>query len=237
MRFAFPPLTPVVRAILIVLFASFVAQSLLQGMFALPVFEWLAMSPSPSIATSWQWATHVLVEYPSDRAVLARALELVFLYLWLSPFELEQGRNRTLMLAGLGAVGGALTTFAFGLLVPQVSIPHAGASAILWASIAALAVRTRGAPLNWAFFPSMNAWMLAGVFLVYEALQCAWMGTPTPLLASIGGFTAGVIYTRHILRPSPPKKKPGAPRRRGGSSHLSVIPGGQAEDERPRWLN
>lgn len=237
MRFAFPPLTPVVRAILVVLLSSFVLQTLLEAMSGVPVFESLALSVDPGLHTLWQWATYVLVEYPTERAVLNRALTLFFVYLWLAPVELEHGRNRTLGLAAAGVVGGALLAGVFGFVVPQLAVPLAGGSTITWACIAALAVRTRGAPLNWFLLPSMNAWALAGVFLVYEALQCAWMGTPTPLLSSIGAFAAGILYTRHIERPSRPAKKPGGGGKRRGPSHLSVIHGGQSDDERPRWLN
>ncbi len=236
MQSAFPPLTPVVRAALALLFASFVAQTLVFSVANVDLFGLLALWPGLGPATAWQWATHVLVEMPSDRMVINRALALLFVYFWIAPFELEFGRRSTLVLLGLSVVAGALLPLLFGLVAsPPLASPYAGASALTWAGIGALAIRTRGAPLNWVLLPTMNAWALALVFLVMDALQCAWAGTPTPLLGSLGGFAAGIWYTRRLTKPRRPKKDP-SPKRRGGS-HLRLVPGGQSESERPRWLN
>jgi membrane associated rhomboid family serine protease len=232
MRFAFPPLTPAVRTILVVLFASLVAQSVAEPLLGLPLFRWLALHDEFAFTLLWQWASYVLVEYPGDRMVLSRALDLLLIYFWLTPFEKQFGARRTFTLAALSAVAGAVLPLVVGLLAPEISVPHAGASAISWAGLAALAVTTRGQPMNWVLLPQMNAWTLAAIFLVFTALQCAWMGTPTPLLGVLGGFAAGVLYTRRLERS---KRRRAPPKPRGG--HLQIISGGQAESGRPRWLN
>jgi membrane associated rhomboid family serine protease len=234
--FAFPPLTPLVRATLIVLFASFVAQTVLEGLVHVPLFEWLALHYELQIPLAWQWATYVLVEPGVQGAPLSRALDLLFIYLWIAPFELEHGPRKTGILIGLAIVAGAILPLVLGLVLPSISVPLAGARALTWAGIGALCVRSRGAPMNFVFLPTMTAWQFAAAFLVIEALQCAWANTPTPLLASLGGLAAGVLYARHLERPRPTKKTPPA-KRRVGASHLQVIPGGQAGEDRPRWLN
>ena len=68
-----------------------------------------------------------------------------------------------------------------------------------------------------------------------EALQAFWIGTPIVLFGVLGGLAGGVLFTRWTERKPPAKKAP--PKRRPGASHLQVIPGGQADDERPKWLN
>ncbi|UJR81813.1 rhomboid family intramembrane serine protease [Sandaracinus amylolyticus] len=241
MRFAFPPLTPVVRVILVVLFASFVAQSLLQGLIGLPLFDWLALSPELDVPLAWQWATYPLVEYVGSSAVISRAIDLLLIWTFGAMAESHLGRNRTLQLVVVSVLGGAILPLAFGLLFGDYAMPAAGAGAIAWAMMGAFAVITRGAPVNFVLMPSMSAWHALGVFLVITALQSMWARTPTPLLIALGALAAAVLFVRWIeQRPTRPTKKTGGngPRRRSGASHLQVIPGGQSsEDERPRWLN
>lgn len=241
MRFAFPPLTPVVRAILVVLFASFVVQTLLQGLLDAPAFEWLALETRRDgigLHTAWQWATYPLVEYVQDRMVIARAIDLLLIYTFGALAESHLGRNRTLQLVGVSIVGAVVLPVAFGLVFPDFAIPVAGASAITWAMMGAFAVLTRGAPVNFVFLPPMSAWLAVGAWLVITALQAMWMRTPTPLLVALGALATSVLFVRWTQqRPSRPAKKPGGGGKRRGASHLSVIPGGQSDDERPRWLN
>ena len=241
MRFAFPPLTPVVRVILVVLFASFVAQSLLQGLIGLPLFDWLSLSPELDVPLAWQWATYPLVEYVGSGAVISRAIDLLLVWSFGSMAESHLGRNRTIQLVVVSVIGGALLSLVFGLLFPDYAMPAAGAGALSWAMMGAFAVITRGAPVNFFMLPSMSAWQAIGVFVVITALQSMWARTPTPLLIALGALAAAVLFVRWVeQRPTRPAKKPGggSPRRRGGASHLQVIPGGQSgEDERPRWLN
>ncbi len=236
MRFAFPPLTPVVRAILLVLFASFVVQSLVEGALGIQLSDWLALHNDLGIPLAWQWATYPLVEAPGPGAVFARGIDLLLIYLFGAMVESHLGRNRTIQLVLVSVVGGAILPFVFGLLVPAFSIPLMGATAITWALMGAWAVLTRGAPVNFFMMPNMSAWYAIGVFLVIVALQSMWGRTPVPLLAAISALVTGVLFMRWVERRPPPAKKSGTPRRRG-ASHLSVIPGGQSDDERPRWLN
>jgi membrane associated rhomboid family serine protease len=166
--------------------------------------------------------------------VIGRAFDLLFVYFFVTHFEQAHGARRALTLAALSVPAGALVMLIADLAFPAVAIPYGGANAIAYAGLGAFAVLTRGQPMNWLFLPQMNAWGLASILLVINAMQCFWMGTPTPLLASLGGFGAGVAYARWLEKPR--AKKP-SPKKRTGGSHLHVIPGGQSDDERPRWLN
>lgn len=236
MRFAFPPLTPVVRIALIVLFVSFVLQSLVEGALAFPVYGFVGLHYDLAPGLAWQWATYPLIEIPSDGMVFGRALSLLMLYFWVAPFEVEFGPRNTTALLVLSVVGGALLPLLFGFAVPSLSLPYAGAGVLFWGGIGALVIRARGEPLNLFLLPPMSAWAFVGIFLLFDALQCSWMRTPTPLLASVGALGAGYAFTRWLRdRPSPSPKGPGRKRRASGA-RLSVIQGGR-DDDKPRYLN
>ncbi|MDQ3032611.1 MAG: rhomboid family intramembrane serine protease [Myxococcota bacterium] len=238
MRFAFPPLTPVARAILIVLFASFVVQSLVEGMFGIQLSEWLALHTQVGVPLAWQWATYPLVEIPGPGAVFSRGIDLLLIYAFGGYVESHLGRNRTIQLAVVSVVGGAILPLAFGLLFPTFAAPLAGGTAITWAMLGAFAVITRGAPVGFFLMPTMSAWYAVGVFLMITALQSMWTRSPMPLFMAISALVAGVLFTRWLeRRPLRPKKTGPGGKRPRGASHLSVIPGGQSDDDRPRWLN
>ena len=81
MKFAFPPLTPVIRATLIVLFASFVLQTVLRPFGMTPsLFDLLALHPTIDLGLAWQWVTYPLVEYPSPGSVVSRDFDIMLLY-------------------------------------------------------------------------------------------------------------------------------------------------------------
>lgn len=237
MRFAFPPLTPVVRAILIVLFASFVVQSLVEGVFGIQLSNWLALRTEIGIPLAWQWATYPLVEIPGPSAVFARGIDLLLVYAFGGYVESHLGRNRTIQLVLVSVVGGAVMPLAFGLIFPAFAAALAGGTAITWALMGAFAVITRGAPVGFFLMPTMSAWAAIGVFMVITALSSMWARTPMELLTALGALLTGVLFTRWLERRPPRPKKGGPPPRRRGASHLSVIPGGQSDDDRPRWLN
>jgi membrane associated rhomboid family serine protease len=237
MRFAFPPLTPVIRAMLIVLFGSFVVQSIVEGVFRLQLSDWLALHMEIGIPLAWQWATYPLIEMPGPSAVVARGIDLLLIYSFGSYVESHLGRNRSLQLFLVSIVGGAVLPFVFGLLFPAVSIPLMGATVITWALMGAFAVITRGAPVGFFLMPTMSAWYFIGIFLVIVGLQSMWAQTPIPLLTSLSAVASGILFARWLEQRPPRPKKGNPPRRRNGAPHLSVITGGQASDDRPRWLN
>jgi len=233
MNFAFPPLSPAVRVLLSVLFGSVVAQTVL-GAAGVPLFDWLGLHAAWSSALAWQWCTYPLVELPGPGSVVDRALDLMLLYFWLAGFEGRFGARATLLLAALAVTAGAACVLLVGFAWPSVSHPFAGASPIAWAGLAALAVTTRGRPMQWLFLPQMNAWGLALVFLLVLSLQCTWAGTATPLAGALGGFAAGVAYTRWLTRPRPPAQH-GPYRRR--PAHLKLVPEPPRAGSDGGWLN
>ncbi len=59
--FRFPPLTPFVKKLLIVLFSAWIFQIILQNWAGVPIFEILALNTAnPGLHTTWQLGTHVL---------------------------------------------------------------------------------------------------------------------------------------------------------------------------------
>lgn len=238
--FAFPPLTPVVRVTLIVLFVGFVLQSILEGASGIPVYAYAGLHYDLAPGLAWQWATYPLIEIPSDGMVIARALSLLMIYLWLAPFEVELGARNTIVIIVLGVIGGAVLPLLFGFAVPSLSVPWAGSSVIFWAAMGGLVVRTKGRPLQLFLLPAMTAWGLVAVFLVIEALQCTWLRTPTPLLASLGALGAGYAFTYRLVE-GPKRAAPstsGGRKKRTSGARLQVIRGGRDDDDdKPRWLN
>lgn len=229
----FPRLTPTVRAILIVLLVVFLGQTLVEGVLHVPISQWAALLPGLHVGLAWQWATYWLIESPGQ--VLQRALDMLFLYFLLSPFEERFGARRLLQLVAAGVIGGALPVMLLGIVLPSAVSGLAGATSIGWAGFGAFAVVSGGGAVAFLFLPPMSAWAALGIFLAIPALSAAWTGDATQFLAAVGGASAGILYARWMARPA--TKKPGAsgPLKRG-RPNLTVIEGG-ADDNKPRWLN
>jgi hypothetical protein len=228
--FALPPLTPAVRATLVILVATFVAQTVLEGLMRVPVFETLAIQSSLGLPLVWQVPFYPLVDYPISDAVLARLISLFFIYLWTAPFELEFGPRRTAALMILSALGGGVAIALAGLVMPHH--PVAGPGALSWGAIGAMCIQSRGRPLNLVFLPAMSGWGIATVLFVIQVFQALWSHEISALALALGGFGVGVLFTRSIVGGGP---KPRGGQRPQSRAKLHAIRGGKSEG--PAWLN
>ena len=121
--FAFPRLTPLVKALIIALVATFVGVAILDvwvfGEEAVPppaegvmpgVFGWLALSPSSvGIHTAWQLFTYPFATPPSSQVVFGFLIDLVFFWMFVSPFEERFGPRGVLTLCAAATIVGGVT--------------------------------------------------------------------------------------------------------------------------------
>ena len=230
----FPPLTPAVRALLIVLAVSFVAQTILEGSMGVPVSGWLALSPVLDVRLLWRWATYVLVEGPSTAA---RVFDLLIIYWMLSPHESRFGARRAMSLALVGVATGGLLVLGAGLLFPANVSGAIGASSIGWAAFGAFAQIAGKQPVRFFFLPPASAWLILSVFLAIPFFDSLWTHDAARFLLAIGATGAGILWVRWITAPRRPAKV--TPKRSAAAGRLRVIEGGGEgdPDEKPKWLN
>lgn len=233
----FPPLTPAVRALLVVLAVSYVLQTIVEGAVGVPVTLLFALTPDLHLGLLWQWASYVLVELPGAGSALRRALDLLFIYWMLSPHEERFGPRRALTLALLGVVAAAALVLVAGLLAPGFVSGAIGASPIVWAAFGAFAQIAGKQPVRFFMLPPTSAWLLLGVFLALPLLDTFWSHDAAHFLMAIGGSGAGILWARRIMAPRRPVKAP--PKRTVPAGRFRVIEGGGEgdPDEKPRWLN
>ena len=142
--FRFPPLTPLVKKILIALFGAWILQILLQNWAGVPMFELLALDTAhPGVATLWQLGTHVFAFPTGPQAVFSMLIVLLFLWLMLAPFEQRFGQKRALQLCVVTTLSSAFLGLLVGAIAPSPR-PLYGAQAIVMGTIAAFAWSYRG---------------------------------------------------------------------------------------------
>ena len=241
----FPPLTPTVRTLLVVLVVFFLGQTAAEGVLSIPLASWAALWPGIHVELAWQWATYwlvAIVQRPED--VFWHAVSLFVLYWSLSQFELAHGRGRLLALMASGVIGGALPAMIGGAIAPDLFGVAAGPSVLFYAWLGAFAVLQRGAKIGlWVVaLPSVSAWTMVGAMALLSALQAAWTHNLSGLFVSLGAIGGGVVFARIVSRPArSPKPSGGPPKKRAGRPNLKVIEGGGAssssDDDKPRWLN
>jgi len=230
-QFAAPPLTPFVKRLIITLSVAFVMELVLTNFMHVAVFDWLALSPSTlGIPTLWQLITYVLVEPP--QAVGGVLIGLLFMWLIMSPFELQFGARRTLQLTLCGMLAASIASVAVGLMLPG-SPPLFGSNPIAYAGMAATA-RAAGGSGRISLFGAfrMTSNQLLGLLAGLSLLWFLATRDHTQLVASLAALGAGVGYVEWMRRGM--SMFMGRPKaRRGG---LRIVPGGRDSD-RPKWLN
>lgn len=227
--FSFPPLTPFLRKLLIGLAGFYVAELILQNWLGLPVYQWLALTPTelgPQIL--WQVFTHVLVWPPGPEAVFGVMISLVFLWWMIAPFEARFGERRTLQLCLVSALAAALPALIVGIVFPQPA-RLSGTSPLLLGAIGAFAWSLRGRG-TLSFFgvlpmrPEQIILLVAGVSVVFFLAS----RNVLDLVANLGALAGGVGFVQWMRRP--PRR--GVRRKR--ANPFRVVP---PADDRPRWLN
>jgi membrane associated rhomboid family serine protease len=233
--FSMPPLTPTVKKLIVGLFAAFVLELILLNFVQLDVFSALALKPKPlSIWTPLQLFTHVLVDDP--RFVMSMLINLIFMWLILSPFEVTFGSRHVLELAVCGTLAGGVAAIAVAYLAPVDPNMLFGSRSIAYAGMAAMTqVIGRGRIMFFGVVPMSSRTLLlvlAGMSFLFFLADKNYIS----LVGSLAAMAAGIGYVRYMARaPKPPRRKGSSPPRfrvlRGGGGS------GEGDSERPKWLN
>jgi membrane associated rhomboid family serine protease len=230
--FRFPPLTPFVKKLLIVLFGAWILQILLQNWAGVPIFELLALNTARlGVATLWQLGTHVLAFPTGPQALFSMLLSLVFLWWMLAPFEQRFGQKRTIQLCVVAVLTSAALALIVGLLVPSPSSLY-GAQAMLLGSIAAFAWSYRGQG-RMSFFGVIDMKPVHIIYLVLalSALMFMLSGDAVALAADVGAIGGGMGFIEWLRRP--PRRRRKKKRKKKGS--FDLVQGGR--NDGPEWLN
>lgn len=247
-QFRFPRLTPTVKKLLIFLGAAFVLASVIEVVAGVPVYGWLALGLGflegdlGWLGLLWQPFTYWMIEPAVPPSLLNIAITMLVIYFFLSPFEESFGPRRTIQLAGVGVLAGALSAIALAAMLHMLGMPPSrfgalsGASGIAAAAFGAFPVIFRGREIM--LFPLMiplKAWTAVFIGLAFTALMSLLARDPFVFVTDASSIGAGVAFSRWITRPRV-TKKPERKRRRSGPD-LKVLRGGGDDDDKPRWLN
>lgn len=205
---AFPPLTPGVKRLLIVLGGAFVAQLIVSATldfnpvaYQQYVTAWLGLSVDGVLSGRvWQVVTYAFLHAMDGWGhVLANALGL---YLLGSAVEMSAGRKALYRLVAYGAVGGAIAVLAYRGTMTALGYPQptvVGASGAISAILAAFCF------LNWnrrvyLFFLPMEGRHLLLLAVVVDAVR--WIGpAPVAVDCHFGGMLAGWLWVRGWINP------------------------------------
>ncbi len=232
--FQFPPLLPLTRRLLVVLFGAFVAELVLQNWVGVPVFAWLSLQTGGlGLPTLWQLLTYPLVWPPGPGSVLPFLVNLLFLWWILSPYEAMAGARETAWLGLLASVGGGLAGALAGLLFGQAT-RLSGTGPLLLGVIAAYAWRLRGRG-TLSFFgvlpmrPEQLVWVVLGLSVLFFLASGSWVD----LVADLAAVGIGVGFVHFGWRPPGSRRH----RRRGKGPRLVGLPGGRSGDGDRRWVH
>lgn len=232
----FPPLTPFVKKLMILLLGIYVALAILDGWMGVPATRLLALTTDLGVHTIWQLFTHPFVTPPSPSSVMSLLVSLVFVWWMLSPFEHQYGRRRLIQLCLFGTFASAVPALVVGQFLSNAYLVY-GFSAWPMAALAALVWNSRHRD-SLSFFGvlSLKPMMFLYIFAGIDVLTFLVDRDPVRLVASLGALGGGIAFAEWMTRPPTPKasKKP----RRKNDLGFRVIDGGKSdEDERPEYLN
>lgn len=230
--FRFPPLTPLVRSLLIVLLGLFVVGAILENFVQTPVIELLTLEPRElSVWTPLQLFTHVWVVPPVPGAVLSLALSLLFLWLIVAPFEERYGKQRVIELIIVAAVCAALPALLVGQLLPSYAGPLAGPQTITLCAMCAYAVLLppHAEVSFFGLFPLKPQHLLL-VVVAFSVLGFLTTANAAALAADLGAIGGGVAFVKWWMQ-RPPRRKS---RKQG---KLRVVHGNDEGSGPKRWLN
>ena len=224
-QFSSPPLTWLVKRMIIVLVCAYVAQLALRSW--LPLVELLALSPGRPWA--WQLLTYVMVNASDPFSV---AIGMLMLWWGVSPFELSHGTRRAAQLCFVVALGASVPADLLGFVLPNAA-PLWGTSSISLGGFAASGWQLRSQRLSLFGILSMTGMQFLMLLLAFSVVSFLYSGNATGLAADLGAMAAALAFMRWLDRPAP-RKPPRRPAARPPG--FKVIQGG-APDDRPKWLN
>lgn len=243
--FRFPPLTPLVKRLLISMGIAYVGMVVAANWMGFaPLIEQLALTPELGIATLWQPLTYPWVQPTGPNGMLMFMMDLVFFWWVVAPFETTFGIRHTGVLLVATTLASATVVVVVGMLMTVVSDPvnpFIGAGPLfgvtphILAAIAALAwsMRHKG-DLNFFGVLPMKAKTLIYLVLGLSALHFLTSKDITNLVADLAAVGTGIAFIEHLSRP--PKAVRKAKKRSAKDSGLRVVQGGKSDDP-PKWLN
>ncbi|MEZ4253611.1 MAG: rhomboid family intramembrane serine protease [Polyangiales bacterium] len=237
----FPPLTPVVRTLLLIFLASFVAQLVSDVWLSGRLYELLALSVypgQPRLANLWQVVTYPFAQIPGPQGVSSFLFSGFFFYWIVASFEERHGRRWTLRVLGMSLVGASLPALAVGFVVGG---RLSGFSFLTFGVLAAGVWMARILRQRIALFGQweMTPTQLLLLFVALPVLEFLATKNALLLVADLGALGAGILFVELLSRPkddggsSRPRKPSGARKNPHG---LRAIKGGKDEDP-PGWLN
>lgn len=232
--FRLPPLTPIVRALLIAVLAIFVLAAILGNFMGFSLVSLFALETRGlSVLTPLQLFTHVFIVNPDPNAIIWLALSGYFMWLILAPFEERYGARRVIELTLVAAVSSGLAALLAGMALPLMAAPLAGPQTITLSAICAYAVLLPPYA-EISFF----GWMLKPKHLLLVILAFSVIGFLTTknlasLAADLGAIGGGMAFVKYWMQRPPPRR---GTKRKGAVSKLRVV-GRDEEPEPKRWLN
>ncbi len=238
----FPPLTPTVRALLVVFLVAFVAQLVSDVWLGGRLFDLLSLAIYPGelrLPNLWQIVTYPLAQVPGPEGVTGFVFGAFFFYWIVASFEQQHGPRWTRRVLGLTLLGASLPAFAVGLLLGgRVS----GFSFLTFGVLAAGIWMARLLRQRIALFGQweMTPTQLLLLLLALPLLQFLASKNTLHLVADLGATGAGILFVELLARP---RDGGGGTRDRKGSGPrknphgLRAIRGGKDEGDPPRWLN
>jgi membrane associated rhomboid family serine protease len=229
-----PPLTPFVRALLIILFGSFIVAAVLENFAEIPVVSVLALNPRAlGPLTPVQLLTYPLVVPTRDLFPLV--ISLVFLWMILAPFEERYGRARTIQLAVVASFAAALTAIAAGQLLPSAT--HGFLAGPQWITLSAVAAYAVLLPPYaevsfFGVFP-MRAKHLLALVVGFSVIGYLTHPDLAALAADLGAIGSAIGFVKWWMQRPPPRSSGGGPRKKG-TPKLRLV---GKDDEPKRWVH
>jgi len=229
-----PPLTPLVKKLIIGLLVAFVLELILQNFLHVNIIGALALDPvNLGPLTLVQLVSYVFIEGPQPLSFL---IGLFFMWLILSPFEVTFGSRHTLELVLCGTIAAALAVIVVAFIAPTPGYMFFGSHPIAYAGMAAMTQVVRSGRIMFFGVLPMTSQTLLLVLGGLSLLQFLATKDHLMLAGSLGAMAAGIGYVKYMARAprTPRSKRPATPRfrvLRGGGG------GSDGDSDRPKWLN
>jgi membrane associated rhomboid family serine protease len=223
-QLAFPPVTPMVKRLLVVLAAAYVVQLLLQAVGAGNVVGWLALYPPRlfGYGAVWELLTYALLH----GGLWHLLVNLLGLWMFGGDVERVLGSRGLLQLFLVAVAGGGLAHAVMGLIVRD-PVLVVGASAGVLGLLTAFAIFFPDRRVYiFGIFPVQARWFAIGFGAIsllgaFEASTAGPSGgSQVAHLAHLGGIVAAWLYLL-LMR----GRRGGGRPRRGGRSSFRVVGG------------
>lgn len=240
----FPPLTPTVRALLVVFLVAFVAQLVSDVWLDGRLFELLSLSVYPGelrLPNLWQLVTYPLAQIPGPQGISNFLFTGFFFYWIVAGLEQQYGPRWTRRVLLVTLLGASVPSLAAGLMLGG---RLDGFSFLTFGALAAgiWTMRTLRQRMSlfgqWEMTPNQALWLL----VAFPALGFLASKNALHLVGDLGAMGAGILFVEMLARRPPPgatrkddKRSRTASGARKNPHGLRAIRGGKDDD--PRSLN